>query len=215
MGGVLYAVFGFHCVVVLDVASYLLSAALTVMIRHRGRAAETPPPASAGLGRFRAELRAGLGHVGRSTQLRILFGVAGLFFTGNAMLTALLVPYLGDVLHAGAQSLGVLFGTLGLGFILGGPASRLVTDRSRDRAVIAVSLVTADTSVTRRTPDHIQGRVGSVYLAVQGAGTLLGMIVGSVLGGRIGVVEAMDLAAALIAVSAAAALLLRAPVEQR
>ncbi len=158
------------------------------------------------------------------------------------MLTALLVPYLGGVLHAGAQSLGILFGTLGLGFILGGPASRLVTDRSRDRATIAASLavlaavfavsfniphlawdvalftligppavcflVTADTSVTRRTPDHIQGRVGSVYLALQGAATLLGMIVGSVLGGRIGVVLTMDLAAALIAVSAGAALLL-------
>jgi MFS family permease len=76
-------------------------------------------------------------------------------------------------------------------------------------------LVTADTSVTRRTPDRIQGRVGSVYLAVQGAGTLLGMIVDSVLGERIGIVDTMDLAAALIAVSAVAALLLpEAEVEQ-
>ena len=243
LGGVLYVVSGFHFVVVLDVVSYLLSAVLTVTIRHPARAQATPAEsASAPAGGFGAELRAGLRHVGRYADLRILFGVTGLFLTGNAMLTALLVPYLGGVLHAGAQSLGILFGTLGLGFILGGPASRLVTDRSRDRATIAASLavlaavfavsfniphlawdvalftligppavcflVTADTSVTRRTPDHIQCRVGSVYLALQGAATLLGMIVGSVLGGRIGVVLTMDLAAALIAVSAGAALLL-------
>jgi hypothetical protein len=59
---------------------------------------------------------------GRNADLRILLGVAGLFFTGDAILTALLVPYLGGVLNAGAQSLGVLFGTLGLGLVLGGPA---------------------------------------------------------------------------------------------
>ena len=245
LGGVLYVLFGFRYVVVLDVVSYLLSAVLTTLIRHHARPEATPPdsdePAPPRT-RFRAELRAGFSHVGRDPDLRILFGVAGLFFTGNAMLTALLVPYLGAVLHAGAQSLGVLFGTLGLGFVLGGPASRLVTDRSRDRTVIAASLaalavvfavsfniphlawdvalftligppavcflVTAGTAITRRTPDRIQGRVGSVYLALQGAATLLGMIAGSVLGDRIGIVITMDLAAVLIAVSAGSALLL-------
>ena len=245
LGGVLYVLFGFRYVVALDVVSYLLSAVLTTLIRHHARPEATPPdsdePAPPRT-RFRAELRAGFSHVGRDPDLRILFGVAGLFFTGNAMLTALLVPYLGAVLHAGAQSLGVLFGTLGLGFVLGGPVSRLVTDRSRDRTVIATSLaalaavfavsfniphlawdmalftligppavcflVTAGTAITRRTPDRIQGRVGSVYLALQGAATLLGMIAGSVLGDRIGIVITMDLAAVLIAVSAGAALLL-------
>ena len=265
LGGVLYVLFGFHLVVVLDVTSYLLSAVLTVLIRYRARSGAVPPAVGEPDGgsdggsvggsvgepvggpsptraRFRAELRAGFGHVGRNPDLRTLFSVASLFFTGNAMLTALLVPYLGGVLHAGAQSLGVLFGALGVGYVLGGPVSRLVTDRSRDRTVIVASLsvlaavfavsfnvphlawdvalftligppavcflVTADTALARRTPDRIQGRVGSVYLAVQGAATLVGMIAGSVLGQRIGVVITMDLAAALIAASAAAALLL-------
>lgn len=249
LGGVLYVLFGFHLVVVLDVASYLLAAVLTVLIRYRARSDAIPLAVGGPDGgpsqtqaRFRAELCAGLGHVGRNPDLRTLFGVAGLFFTGNAMLTALLVPYLGGVLHAGAQSLGVLFGALGVGYVLGGPASRLVTDRSRDRTVIATSLgvlaavfavsfnvphlawdvalftligppavcflVTSDTALTRLTPDRIQGRVGSVFLAGQGAATLVGMIAGSVLGQHIGVVVTMDLASALIAVSAAAALLL-------
>ena len=164
-----------------------------------------------------------------------------MFFTGNAILTALLVPYLGGVLHAGAQSLGRLFGTLGLGFILGAPFSGLVAGRASSRTTIiaglaalavvyAVSfnvphlswdvalftligppavcfLVTTDTSITRKTPDHMQGRVGSAYLTLQGVATLLGMIAGAVLGERIGIVTTMDLGAALIAASAASALL--------
>jgi Na+/melibiose symporter-like transporter len=245
LGGVLYVLFGFRRVVVLDVASYVLGAVLTTLIRFRARPTATPSAVDGPRPtreRFRAQLRAGLGHVGRNPDLRMLLGVAGLFFTGNAILTALLVSYLGSVLHAGAQSLGVLFGTLGLGYVLGGPASRLVTDRFSDRTTIATSLgllaavfavsfnvphlawdvalftligppavcflVTADTALARRTPDRIQGRVGSVYLAIQGAATLLGMIAGSALGQRIGVVITMDLAAALIAASAGAALLL-------
>jgi MFS family permease len=247
LGGVLFALFGFRCVVVLDVASYLVSAVLIVLIRSRGLAEHAPPVA--GVPRLapkqrtvRAELRACLGHIGRDTDLRTLFGVSAVFFIGNAMLTALLVPYVGGVLHSGPRSFGVLFGTLGLGFVLGGLLSRLVADRASDRAVIATSLVllaavfavsfnvphlawdvalftligppavcflvTADTAVARRTPDHIQGRVSAVYLALQGAATLLGMILGSTVGQHIGVVITMDLAAVLIAVSGGAALLL-------
>lgn len=199
VGGVLYVFCGFHYVVAIDVASYLSSATFTALIRHRAQ--PQPPsvdrdgPQRAWRG-FRSELRAGLAHIRRTADLPILFAVAILFFTGNAILTALLVPYLGGVLHAGARSLGVLFGALGLGYAIGGPLSRLVTDRTSDRATIAVSLavlaavfaaafniprltwdvalfaligppavcflVTADTSIARRTPDHIQGRVGSV-----------------------------------------------------
>lgn len=246
LGGVLYVFFGFHYVVAIDVASYLLSAALTVLIHSRPQTQPQQPAAEArpepALRKFRSELRTGLVYIRRTTDLPILFAVAILFFTGNAMLTALLVPYLGGVLHAGAQSLGILFGALGLGYTIGGPLSRLVTDRTSDRATIAASLallaavfaasfniphlawdvalftligppavcflVTADTCITRRTPDHIQGRVGSVYLALQGVATLLGMLLASLLAQHSSVVATMNLAAALIAVSAGAALLL-------
>ena len=257
VGGALYVLFGFRCVVVLDVVSYLLSAVLTMAIRHGRRAtgALDGEPGAAdrreGAPRgFRRELRRGFGHVRHTAGLPALFGAAALFFTGNAILTALLVPYLGGVLHAGARSLGVLFGALGLGYVLGGPLSRFVAVRCRsDRAIIAASLatlaavfaasfntphllwdvglftligppavcflVTADTAVARWTPDAVQGRVSSVYLALQGAATLTGMLAGSVLGQHAGVVATTNLAAVLIAASAATALLLPAPTANR
>jgi MFS family permease len=244
LGGVLYVFFGFRPVVAIDAASYVVSAVLIILIRFRQPAPEPPPSAVDGpVRQITEELRAGIGQVRAAPGLRILFGVAILFFTGNAVLTALLVPYLGAVLHAGAQSLGILFGTLGLGFIVGAPLSRVAAGRISSRATItgalamlaavfAVSfnvphlgwdialftligppavcfLVTADTSITRQTPDRLQGRVGAAYLALQGTATLLGMIAGSVLGQRIGIT--MDLGAGMIAASATAALLLHAP----
>ncbi|MBR7826719.1 hypothetical protein KDK95_10425 [Actinospica sp. MGRD01-02] len=73
----------------------------------------------------------------------------------------------------------------------------------------AFLLLSGDTAITRRTPDRIQGRVSSVYLALQGAATLLGMLIGSVAGQRLGVVTTMNLAALLIAASAVAAFLIQ------
>ncbi|ACU75069.1 major facilitator superfamily MFS_1 [Catenulispora acidiphila DSM 44928] len=247
LGGVLFAVAGFRAVVAVDAASYVASACLIGLIRFRavrdavdvGRA----PDATIGVVRLLAEdLRVGFGHLRHTPAVPTLFGVAVVFFTGNAVLTALLVPYLSTVLDSGAQSLGILFGALGIGFVLGAPASRLVAGRLSDRTTIAASLgllaavfaitfntphlagdialftligppavcflVTADTSITRRTPDRLQGRVSSVYLAAQGLATLVGMIAGSLLGQRLGVVATMDGAAVLIAVSAGGALLL-------
>ncbi|WP_230419719.1 MFS transporter [Catenulispora pinistramenti] len=245
LGGVLFAVAGFRAVVATDAASYTASACLIALVRFRPGRGHSPAEHSAETtARFTEDFRIGMGHLRRTPALPTLFGVAAVFFTGNAILTALLVPYLSAVLDSGAQSLGILFGTLGLGFLLGAPASRLVVGRASDRTTIAASLgalavvfavtfnvphlagdvvlftligppavcflVTADTSITRRTPDRVQGRVSSAYLAVQGLATLSGMVGGSLLGQEIGIVAAMDAAAGLIAVSAAYALLLPA-----
>ena len=246
LGGVLFAFAGFGTVVAIDAASYIASACLITLIHFRPSREEAPAAGTAhspqAAARFTEDFRIGIGHLRRTPGLRTLFGVAAVFFTGNAILTALLVPYLRAVLDTGAQSLGVLFGTLGLGFLLGAPASRLVVGRASDRTTIAASLgalavvfavtfnvpqlagdvvlftligppavcflVTADTSITRRTPDRVQGRVSSAYLAVQGLATLSGLVGGSLLGQEFGIVATMDAAAGLIAVSAACALLL-------
>jgi hypothetical protein len=69
-------------------------------------------------------------------------------------------------------------------------------------------LVTADTAISRWTLNTLRGRVGSLYLALQGLATLTGMVGGALLGQEIGIVPSMDAAAVLIAGSAAGALLL-------
>jgi predicted MFS family arabinose efflux permease len=181
-------------------------------------------------------LRAGGVHVRSTPGLPALFVVAAVFFLGNAALTALLVPYIGTVLHAAAGTLGLLFAALGVGYLAGAPLSRFVATRFGTRtitigslaalgAVFAVTfnthdaswdlglftligppavcfLVTVDTFLARRTPDHLLGRAGSAYGVAQAAATLAGMLAGAVLGQRIGVGATMDLAAGAVFASA-------------
>jgi MFS family permease len=242
LGGALYVLFGFAPVVAIDAASYLASAALIVAISRRPAAAAPPRPDSTALRRFAGELRAGAAHIRSTPGLPVLFLVAAVFFLGNAALTALLVPYVGTVLHAAPGTLGRLFAALGVGYLAGAPVSRAVTARFTTRtvtvgslavlgAVFAVTfnthdtawdfvlftligppavcfLVTVDTFVARRTPDHLLGRAGSAYGMAQAGATLVGTLTGAVLGQQIGIVTTMNLAALAVAGSAATALLI-------
>ncbi len=140
-GGALYALAGFAPVAALDAGSYLASAALLAAVGFRPAATERPSGGDgSGLRRFGAELRAGAAQVRATPGLTALLASAAVMLVGNAELTALLVPYTGAVLHAGATALGWLFGALGAGFLLGAPLSRAVAARAGDRTVLAGSL---------------------------------------------------------------------------
>ena len=69
-----------------------------------------------------------------------MFLTAGVFFVGNAMLTALLVPYVGGVLHGGATTMGWLFTALGVGYLAGAPVSRVMAARFEERRMAIGSL---------------------------------------------------------------------------
>lgn len=69
-----------------------------------------------------------------------MFATAAIFLLGNAALTALLVPYTGTVLHAGASTLGLLFAALGVGCLAGAPLSRAVAACLSDRTVMISSM---------------------------------------------------------------------------
>jgi len=149
LGGALYALAGFAPVVTLDAGSYLASALLITLIGHHRQALEPAEPLlSAGpaaplaapLRQFARELRAGAGHIRDTPGLVALFTAAGVFFAGNAAFTALLVPYIGTVLHAGTDTLGVLFGALGVGYLVGAPLSRAAAAHLSERTVMAASL---------------------------------------------------------------------------
>ena len=145
-GGALYALAGFAPVVGLDAGSYLASAGLIAAVGFRPAKAApgsaAPPPAEGSpWRRFAGELRDGAAQVRATAGLTPLLASAAVMLVGNALLTALLVPYIGNVLHAGASALGWLFGALGAGFLLGAPLSRAVSARIGDRTVAVGSLV--------------------------------------------------------------------------
>ena len=140
LGGALYTLIGFAPVVAIDAGSYLASAVLISAIGHRSATARPQRLAGTALQRFTGELHAGATHIRSTPGLPILFTVAAVFFLGNAALTALLVPYVGTVLHAAAGTLGWLFSALGVGYLAGAPLSRAVAPRLPPRTVVISSL---------------------------------------------------------------------------
>jgi len=149
-GGALYALAGFAPVVGLDAGSYLASAGLIAAVGFRpSKAASAAASGSVApiraegspWRRFAGELWDGAAQVRATAGLTPLLASAAVMLVGNAVLTALLVPYIGNVLHAGASALGWLFGALGAGFLLGAPLSRAVSARIGDRTVAVGSLL--------------------------------------------------------------------------
>jgi predicted MFS family arabinose efflux permease len=239
LGGALYALVGFHPVVGIDAGSYASSAVLLGLVRYRERRHAVRAPEGQ-VRRLLMDVGEGLAHIRRSAGIRALFAAVGLAFVGNAILTALVVPYVADVLHASPQALGLLFGAFGLGFIIGAPISHLLASRLPDRVVITGGmalaaaafaltfnihviawdllffvligpptvcyLVAALTLIPRSTPDRLMGRVSAAWGVGQAASTLVGMLAGSVLGQRLGIVPTMNAGVVLIAVAALAGL---------
>ncbi|MFI1094917.1 MFS transporter [Streptomyces sp. NPDC020917] len=154
-GGALYALAGFRTVVALDAASYVASAVLITAIRHRTAPASSPRQEVAAVRRFTDDLRAGATHLRTTAGLPAVFAAASIFLLGNAALTALLVPYTGSVLHAGAGTLGWLFAALGVGYLAGAPLSRAAAAHLSDRTVMISSLavLSAVFAVTFNTHD--------------------------------------------------------------
>ncbi|HEU5331440.1 MAG TPA: MFS transporter [Actinocrinis sp.] len=139
LGGALYAVTGFRTVVALDAASYLASALACTLLRYRhARDAEVPPPGSAP-GSPAGDLREAVGHIRGAPGLPALIATAAIFFGGNGMLTAILIPYVSADLHAGSTTIGLLFCALGVGYLAGSGVSRYAARRD-DRTVLVVSL---------------------------------------------------------------------------
>jgi predicted MFS family arabinose efflux permease len=129
LGAVLLTWFGLPTVVLIDLASYLVSAAaITMTTRRAVRAGIDSAHRVSGI---LAELVAGLRFVARHRTLRGLLLVSTIFFSANAVFTALLIPFMtvrfGD--HPGV--IGAQLSALGAGYLIGGPlAGRLVRDRA-------------------------------------------------------------------------------------
>jgi predicted MFS family arabinose efflux permease len=140
-GGVLFALSGFQTVVAIDAGSYLVSALVISAVRYRADGRDQTRTRRCAIGDFIGELRDGWSHIRTAPALPRMFVAAAVFFAGNAMLTALLVPYVADVLHASSMTMGLLFSALGIGYLAGAPVSRAAGSRFTDRAVLTGCLI--------------------------------------------------------------------------
>jgi Na+/melibiose symporter-like transporter len=113
LGALLLAGPGITFVLAVDIISYLLSAAIIATIHTRRHPSTTP--AEKPLEGFRYAVR-------DRTLRGILLGQT-IFLTANAGLTALLVPFTVDRLHAPGYVVGYLISGLGAGYLIGAALS--------------------------------------------------------------------------------------------
>jgi len=146
LGTLLVAHGWFTAVVLVDLASYVIAA----VIISRLPAMPAPPvasrpgdllpatPVAEPAGRTGA-LLAGLRRIIRTPVLRGLLGVTWVYWTANAALTTLLIPFATVRLDRGGQAVGWLVSGLGLGYLAGSAISRRVVLRYPIRTVLLVA----------------------------------------------------------------------------
>ena len=132
LGTYLTAIGWFEAVVLVDLASYLIAAAII----------HTIPIPRARLAKKAHRLRDGLRHVARTATLRGLLASSWLFWTANAGLTALLVPFATERLHASGSAVGYLITGLGIGYLCGSAFSRALLLKLKARTIIAIAYAT-------------------------------------------------------------------------
>lgn len=138
LGGIAFAALGLPTAVAIDAATYAAAAGCLLLLRFR------PVPHRAAprrLSNGAAEFREGLRHVSASRPLRGLLVAAAMFWAGNGVFTALLVPYIHLRLHGTAADLGFLWAATGAGFLVGAPLGRVLYDRLSLRPLTATSLL--------------------------------------------------------------------------
>lgn len=232
LGGILLVLCGARWLVVIDVASYLLSA---LALARTSRTAGGSPAAGITPGAVARDLREGTRVLLRQPAARALFPVTVVYLAANASLSAVLIP-LGIERLGGSEHTGFVLCALGAGFLAGAPTLRLLLDRVQPRVLLAatlaacavaylglftstalatalpaavaiglfgsMSLVIPQTTVQRVIPNAVLGRIGAVFLTGEAAATLAGAAAGPFLAQAAGL-TATAAAAALVTLVAA------------
>ncbi|GAA1113730.1 MFS transporter [Kribbella jejuensis] len=129
LGALLLAGPGITFVLAVDIISYLLSAATIATVRTRRHATTAEPPHAL------EGLRAAVEH----RALRGVLVGQTVFLTANAGLTALLVPFTVDRLHAPGYVVGYLISGLGAGYLVGAALSTYAARRLSTRELLTVT----------------------------------------------------------------------------
>ncbi|GAB3939748.1 MFS transporter [Kribbella albertanoniae] len=197
LGALLLAGPGMTTVLIIDIASYLLSAAIISTV------CAYPRTSSGGV-------RQGIQYVVRHRPLRgVLLGQT-LFLTANAGLTALLVPFTVERLHAPGATTGYLISGLGAGYLLGAALSAKAQSWLGIRELLAATqlatataffllvnapnvaaaigaavliglpgsilLITAETAIQRTAPADMLARIGALFFAADSLALIIGAL---------------------------------------
>lgn len=153
LGGVLVAYSGLVGVVIVDGLTFLLSAALLMLIRSRetvSRPASTQTTTAAveTSGTRRSEIvrsvwrewAQGLRAIWGHRLLKSLFLVIGIALLADSILGALLAPYVEGVLGGGASAFGFLLTARGIGGMIGGALVGYLSARVSPQRLLTISL---------------------------------------------------------------------------
>jgi MFS family permease len=124
LGGLLVALWGLESVILIDSASYLLSALLIAMVAtppaEAAPASAAPEHTSSPLAQVWSDLVAGLRLVVSERWLVGLFLAMSVVMVGQGITNALLVPFINQVLHGDEQIFGWIVTAQGIGGLAGG-----------------------------------------------------------------------------------------------
>jgi predicted MFS family arabinose efflux permease len=140
LGGIVFATLGLPIAVAIDAGTYGAAAGCLLLLRWRPVPRPIPPRRMRG---GTAEFREGLRHVAASRPRRALLAAAAMFWAGNGVFTALLVPYIHLCLHGAALDVGFLVAATGAGFLGGAPLGRALYHRVSLRPLTSASLLVA------------------------------------------------------------------------
>lgn len=173
LGAALMSLTSFQVLVLVDVASYLVSGFAVFMItgRPKDRDDTEAGPARGVL----ADLVEGLRYLRGQAVAFVLLPLTVVFLLANASLSALLVPF-GVRQLGGTEQIGFVVSALGVGFLVGAVLIRALVDRVQPRYLLAVTqtataigfyLLFSSTSLVTALPAAVGiGIFGSMTLVV-------------------------------------------------
>lgn len=141
IGGALLGLVGLTSVVLLDVASFLVSALMIALMAVPATRAEVPA-APATVGGVCQDLVAGLRVIMRSRLLTSLFLVVAIVLLADSGLSVVHLAFVDQVLHGGALERGWLWTARGLGGLAGGLLVAQVGGSWQPKPLIVVGLAT-------------------------------------------------------------------------
>lgn len=172
VGAGLVAWIGPKPVILLDAATFLVAALATAALRVR----ETPVPPA---GHWRAELTAGLAHIGRTPALRRLLVAGVIALVAFGFLQPVSFAVVAQGLHRSPPFLGVLEVAMGAGALAGGIGAMAVMRRTGERGLVLAGVLAAAAGCLLLTTGRLapvlvaMALIGACFLAVNVGGYTL------------------------------------------